>query len=97
MRPIDRDVPLWTVTRYCAPEEEVDVLRAERVLLGLEVDAVEDQVEVVAVGFDFGMVDLGERVFDGQLVEVEDVGQDLRLLWRGRARDPPTPRRRCPA
>ena len=72
-------------------EEEVDFLRAERVLFCLEIDAVENQVEVVAVGFDFGMVNLCECVFDGQLVEVEDLGQDLRLLWSGCAQIHPHP------
>ena len=43
---------------------------------GLEVDAVEDEVEVVAVGLDLGMMELAERVLDRQLVEVEDVGED---------------------
>ena len=39
----------------------------------LEVDAVQDQVEVVVVGLDLGMVQLAERVFDRELVEVKDV------------------------
>ena len=65
-------------------EEEVDVLGLEAVLRGREVDAVQDQIEVVAVGFDLGMVRLAHRVFDGELVEVKHVGEDARLL-RGRA------------
>ena len=52
---------------------------------------VENQVEVVAVGFDLGMVYLGEGVFDGQLVEVKDVGEDPRLLRSGRAQVDPHP------
>ena len=35
-------------------EEEIDVLRLEAVLRRGEVDAVEDQVEIVAVGLDLG-------------------------------------------
>ena len=78
-------------------EEEIDVLRPEAVLRGAEVDAVEDQVEIVAVGFDLGMMELRQRVLDRQLVEVEDVGEDARLLRRRADRDRPRPRRRCRA
>ncbi len=57
-------------------EEEIDVLRVEGVLARLEIDAVEDDVQVVAVGLDFRMVNLGDRILDRQLVELEYVGQD---------------------
>ncbi len=77
-------------------EKEIDFLRPELVLLGLEVDAVQDQVEVVAVGFDFRMVYLGDGVFDRELVEVKDVGEQPRFVRCGRAQSRPTPRRRCP-
>ena len=78
-------------------EEEVDLLCAKRVLFGLEIDAVEDEIQVVAVGLDLGMMDFRERVLDGQLVEMEDVGEDFRVGLGGFARDPPTPRFRCRA
>ena len=63
-------------------EEEIDVLGREAVLRCLEIDAVENDVQVVAVGFDFGMVPLAERVFDGEFVKVEDVAED-RAFFRG--------------
>ena len=58
-------------------EEEVGVVRGEVVLAGLEVDAVQDQVEVAVVRLD--LRDGGTsatRVLDGQRVEVEGVGED---------------------
>src|SRR5262245_56089168 len=64
-------------------QEEVDVFGRETVLGGLEVDAVQDDVEVIAVGFDLGMVQFAEGVFDRQLVKVEDVAEDFAFL-RGR-------------
>ena len=64
------------------PEEEVDVARGEPVLLLPEVDAVQDQVEVAVVGFDLGMVDRAERVFDGERVKMKDVGQEPAFLGR---------------
>src|SRR5262245_4659090 len=64
-------------------QEEVDVLGREAVFGGLEVDAVQDEVEVVAVGFDLGVVQFAEGVFDRKLVKVEDVSEDAPFL-RGR-------------
>ena len=75
-------------------EEEVDVVRREAVLRCLEVDAVQDQVEVAAVALDLRVMDLGERVLDRQLVEVEDVGEDAALLGRRAPRDRPRRSRR---
>ena len=54
------------------PQEEVDVLRLELVLPRAEVDPVENQIQVVAVGLDFRMVQRRQSVFHRQLVEVED-------------------------
>ena len=56
-------------------QEEVHVLGLEEVLPRLEVDAVEDQIQVVAVRLDLRMVDGVERVLDRELVDVEDVGR----------------------
>ena len=39
-------------------EKEIDVLGPEAVLARAEVDAVQDQIQVVAVGLDLGMVEL---------------------------------------
>src|SRR5882672_2302160 len=64
------------------PEEEVDVLGAEAVFRLLEIDAVKNQIQVVAVGFDLGMVELAEGVFDRKLVEVKDVAENLRFVRR---------------
>ena len=92
--PIDRETPGWTVTRYCAPRKKSTSCVRNACSLRLEVDAVQDQVQVVAVGLDLGMVDLGERVFDRQLVEVEDVGEEsaLRPVWaRSRSTHTQTP------
>ena len=57
-------------------EKEVDVLGLEAMLRFAEVDAVQDQVEIVAVGFDLGMVNLAQRILDRQFVEVEHAGED---------------------
>ena len=65
------------------PQEEVDVLRVELVLPRAEVDAVENQIQIVAVRLDLRMVQRRQSVFHRQLVEVEDAPQDLRL-FRGR-------------
>ncbi len=65
-------------------EEDVDLVRREAMLRGREVDAVQDQVEVVAVALDLGGLDLLERVLDGELVESERLGEDARFLF-GRA------------
>ena len=75
--------------RNFGDEEEVDVLGLEAVLAGLEVDAVENQIEVIAVRLDLGMMDLVERVLDGELVDVEDVRQEPRLLGRRVVHDDP--------
>ena len=61
-------------------EEDVDLVRREAVLRGREVDAVQDQVEVVAVALDLGGLDLLERVLDGELVEGERLDEDARFL-----------------
>ena len=72
-------------------EEEVDVLCAEAVLALLKVDPVQDHVQIVAVRFNFRMVDLHERVFDGELVEVKDLRQDAGLVRRRSAQVDPDP------
>ncbi len=41
---------------------------------------MEDQIQVVTVRFNFGMVDLAERILDSEIVEFEDVGQDSRFI-----------------
>ena len=70
-------------------QEEVHVLGLEAVLAGLEVYAVENQIEVIAVRLDLGMMNLVERVLDGELVDVEDVRQEPRLLGRRVVHDDP--------
>src|SRR6476469_6087137 len=65
------------------PEEEVDVLRGEAVLGGAEIDAVKNEIQVVAVRFDVWMVQFAEGILDGQRVKMKDVGQDSRF-FRGR-------------
>ena len=64
-------------------EKEIDVLRLEEVLARFEVDAVEDQVEIVAVGLDLGMMGFGKGVLHRQLVEVEDIREHLDFFGRG--------------
>ena len=72
-------------------EEEVDFLRAERVFLGLEVDAVENEVQVLAIRLHFRMVDFGERIFDCELVKMKDFGEDFGFVWRRAAEIDPHP------
>src|SRR3954468_753100 len=62
------------------PQEEIDIPGAEAVLARVEVDAVQDQVEEIAVRLDLRMVTFTECVLDRELVEVKHVGQDLRFL-----------------
>ena len=66
-------------------------------LAGTEVDAVEDEIQIVAVRLDLRMVDLGQGVLDRQLVEVEDVVEDSGLFRRRFVRSTQTQSRRCPA
>ena len=54
-------------------EEEVDVARLEALVLLPGFDAVQDQVQQLAVRLDLRQVHFRERVLDGQLVKVEDV------------------------
>ena len=84
--------PSWTVTRKFGAEEEVGVVRLEGVLGGLEVDAVQDDVEVAAVGLDLRMRLALQRGLDRQLVEAEDVAQHGARPPRSAPRRPPTPR-----
>jgi hypothetical protein len=72
-------------------QEEIDVFRGEAMLRRLEVDPVKNQIEVIAVRFDLWMVNFRERIFHGELVEVEHVGQDAGLVWRGRLQRHPDP------
>ena len=64
-------------------EEKIRLVRFEGVLGGLEVDAVEDDVEIAAVAFDLGLRFALHGGFDRQLVEAEHVAQDgrIRLGW----------------
>jgi hypothetical protein len=64
-------------------EEEVDVVRGEAVRVGLEVDAVQDDVEVAVVRLDLRVVAGLERVLDRQLVKAEDLGEHTGLGWSG--------------
>ncbi len=82
----------WPTDRECAAavgheilrtKEEIDFLRLEDVLFGLEVDGVQNQIQVVAVGFDLRMMYVGERIFDGEIVEVEDLAQHFGFFRRG--------------
>ena len=72
-------------------DEEIHVLRLEVVLALTEIDAVEDQIQVVTVRFNLGMVDLAERILDREIVEFEDVGQDPRFVRRRIAQIDPDP------
>ncbi len=58
-------------------------MRRELVLRGVEIDAVEHEVEVAVVRLDLRMEDFAERVFDRELVEAEVVREDAALLFRG--------------
>src|SRR5215212_8158007 len=62
------------------PEKEVDILRLKTVFRRAEVYAVQDQVEIIAVGFNLRVVRFAQRVLDGQLVEVEDVAEHSGLF-----------------
>ena len=57
-------------------KEEVHVPGAEFVLARVEVDAVEDDVQVAVVRLHLRVVDVAERVLDGEGVEVEGVRED---------------------
>ncbi len=72
-------------------EKEVDVLGLEAVFGLAEVDAVENQVQVVAVRLDLGMMNLGERILDGELVEVEHVAEDADFVGGRSAEIHPDP------
>jgi hypothetical protein len=72
-------------------KEKVYFLRSELMAVGFEVDGVQDEVQVIAVGFDFGVMDLGQGVFDGELVEVEDVSEQLGFIGGRRAQIDPCP------
>ncbi len=72
-------------------KKEVDVLRLETVFRLAEVDAVQNQIEVVAVGLDFGMVNLTQRVLDRQLVKVKHVAEDPDFFRGGGAEVHPDP------
>ena len=78
-------------------EEEVDVLGREAVLGAREVDAVEDQIQIVAVGLDFRVVGLAHRILDRQLVEVEHVGEGCAPPRSSDCRGRPRPRHRSRA
>src|SRR5262249_55597752 len=60
---------------------EVDVVGPEAVLRRVEVDAMEDQVEIVAVRFDLRILEVAEGVFHRQLVEVKEPREDLPPLF----------------
>ncbi len=67
--------PLAVVHRHeeLAGDEEVGVVGIEGVFAGVEVDAVEHDVEQVAVSLDLGMRGFAERVLDRQLVDAEHI------------------------
>ena len=67
--------PSWTVTRKFGARKKSVSWVSKRVLGGVEVDAVQHDVEVVAVALDLGMGLALQRGLDGQLVEAEDVAQ----------------------
>ena len=66
------------VVRYkvVAPEEDIEFMEPEMAALGVEVERVEDEVEVVAPVVHLGHVRVLERVLDGQGMEVENVVQE---------------------
>src|SRR5687767_12915887 len=72
-------------------QKEVDVLGAEAAFALAEIDAVQDQIEVAAVGLDLGMMDLAQRVLDREIVELEDLTEDLRFVGRRVAEVDPDP------
>ena len=71
-------------------EKKIDVVRRERGFRLLVVDAVQDQVEVAVVALDLWMVHLGDGVFHGQWMEVEDVGKHRQFVGVGPARSTQT-------
>ena len=78
-------------------QEEIGFVRVEAMLDGIEVDAVEHDVEIVAVGLDFRIGLALKGRFDDQLVQAEDARAARRRLPRSVPPHPPTPRRRCRA
>ena len=78
-----------------AAQEEVDVVRGDPLLPLGRLDAVENQVEKALVGLNLRMVHLGERILDGQLVEVKDVMEQVPVgVGRGQDVHPDRLRRR---
>src|SRR4029453_14018325 len=55
-------------------------------LAGLEVDAVQDEIQVALVRFDLWNVDFAQSVFDRERVKLEGVRQDLLSFIRCRRR-----------
>ena len=87
---VDRPgLPVMDGNEELRRQEEVHVLGLEAVLAGLEVDAVENQIEIIAVRLDLGMMNRVERVLDGELVDVEDIRQEPGLLGRRVVHDDP--------
>ena len=74
--------PSWTVTRKFGPTEEIRLVRVEQVLVALEIDAVQDQVEVMPVRLDLRVGLTAQRRFDRQFVELEH-GQEQRAFLVG--------------
>src|SRR4030095_4740114 len=65
------------------PQKKVDVERGEPVLLHPVIDAVKDDVQVAVVALDLRIMDLAERVFDGERMKLERLPDDLLTLIRG--------------
>src|SRR5262245_20239857 len=59
-----------------ASQEEVDVARGEPVLLLLEIDAVQDQIQVLLIRLDLRELNLAGRVLDRQRMEAERIDQN---------------------
>src|SRR5215831_13359734 len=70
---VDRD-------EVVASEEEVDVLCCEASLMLLHHDAVQNQIQEPVVTLDFRMVNLRERVFNRELVEMKRLAEQPRLV-----------------
>jgi hypothetical protein len=65
-------------------EKEVDVVGLETVIAGMEVDAVQDDVQVAVVGLGLRVLDRAPRVLDRQRMERERVAQNQQFGNRRR-------------
>ena len=76
---------------YCGPRKKSTSCVRNACSLALKSMPCRIEIEVVAVGLDLGMMDFRQRVLDGQLVKVEDLGEDFGVGLSGFAQVHPHP------